>query len=80
MGAIAIVTGGGSGLGEACARKLADIGAEVWLLDLNISAAEAASECIRAAGGTAYAMQIDVSDPTAVEEASFASKLTPEHR
>jgi len=74
MGAIAIVTGGGSGLGEACARKLADIGSEVWLLDLNIKAAEAASERIRAAGGTAYAMQIDVSDPAAVEDASIRIK------
>lgn len=67
---IAVITGGGSGLGEACAARLADLGAEVWILDLNVGAAEAVAESIRASGGSAHSMQIDVSDPDAVEDAS----------
>ena len=70
MGEIAVVTGGGSGIGEACARKLANEGASTWILDLDISAAENVAEDIRASGGIARAMQIDVSDPEAVEEAA----------
>ncbi len=31
----AIITGGGSGLGEACARRLAGLGAQCVILDLN---------------------------------------------
>ena len=70
MGEIAVVTGGGSGIGEACARKLANEGTSTWILDLDISAAENVAEDIRASGGIAQAMQIDVSDPEAVEEAA----------
>lgn len=70
MGEIAVVTGGGSGLGEACARKLASGSSEVWLLDLNICAAEVVAESIRASGGAARSMQVDVSDADAVEDAS----------
>ncbi len=43
---------------------------ETWLLDLNISKAEAVAESIKASGGSAYAMQIDVSDADAVQDAS----------
>jgi NAD(P)-dependent dehydrogenase (short-subunit alcohol dehydrogenase family) len=64
----AIITGGGSGLGEACARKLATHGAEVWLLDQNVEAAEQVAESIQNQGGAARALQIDVSDPEAVDE------------
>lgn len=70
MGGIAVVTGGGSGLGAACARKLAAGGADVWLLDQNIEAAEAVAESIRALSGAARTLQIDVSDAEAVEAAS----------
>lgn len=70
MGEIAIVTGGGSGLGQACAARLAAFGSEVWILDLNFGAAEEVVESIRASGGSAHAMQIDVSDADAVEDAS----------
>lgn len=35
QGASAIVTGGASGIGEACARQLADLGARVVIADLN---------------------------------------------
>ena len=70
MSEIAVITGGGSGLGEACALKLAERGARVWILDVNINAAGNVAETIRATGGTADALKVDVSDAEAVAEAS----------
>jgi len=63
-GSIALVTGGGSGLGAATARHLAAQGAKVAVLDFNFEAAQAvAEEC----GGVA--VQADVSDETEVSAA-----------
>jgi NAD(P)-dependent dehydrogenase (short-subunit alcohol dehydrogenase family) len=39
-GCAVVVTGGASGLGEACARKLADAGAKVTIFDLNADSGE----------------------------------------
>ncbi|MCA0043164.1 SDR family NAD(P)-dependent oxidoreductase [Celeribacter litoreus] len=65
-GRVAVVTGAGSGLGFATAKRLAEQGARVAILDLSNDAAENAAAEI---GGTGYA--VDVSDPAAVE-ATFA--------
>lgn len=56
-GHVAIVTGGGSGLGEATARALAAKGAKVATVDLNIDGAQAVADDI---GG--MAIKCDVSD------------------
>ena len=64
-GAVAIVTGGASGIGLALGRALAGRGAEVLLADLDEEpAAEAAAE-IRAGGGCAAAARLDVRDAEA---------------
>ena len=63
---IALVTGGGSGLGAATARRLAKAGARVAVLDLSLEAAEAVAAEI---GGLGLAA--GVSDATSVE-AGFA--------
>jgi len=67
-GAIAIVTGGASGIGRALAKELAKRGCEVVLVDLQIElAGEVVSE-INASGGKAKAVEIDVTDFSAMEQ------------
>jgi len=63
---VAIVTGGASGIGLGIAERLARDGARVAVLDLNVDEAEAAASKIGAAGGTAIAVRVDVSDRDAV--------------
>jgi NAD(P)-dependent dehydrogenase (short-subunit alcohol dehydrogenase family) len=66
-GKVAIVTGGGSGIGRATARLLASEGAAVTVGDLRFAAAEEVVAAIGAAGGKARAQVVDVADPDAVE-------------
>jgi len=63
----AIITGGASGLGEACARRFADDGHHVWLLDRDTARAQEIAKDIAANGGKADVHTIDVSDPSAME-------------
>ena len=67
-GKIAIVTGGGSGIGRATALLLASEGAAITVADIGADAAHAAVAEIAAAGGNARVQVVDVSDPAAVEE------------
>lgn len=66
---VAIVTGGGSGLGRATARRLAEEGAKVAVLDLAAEAAESVASEIRDGGARAQAYTADVSNPASVEQA-----------
>jgi NAD(P)-dependent dehydrogenase (short-subunit alcohol dehydrogenase family) len=68
-GRVAIVTGAGSGLGRATARRLASEGAHVGCLDVALEAAESTAAEIRAAQQTARAYAVDVSDPTSIRSA-----------
>jgi NAD(P)-dependent dehydrogenase (short-subunit alcohol dehydrogenase family) len=63
----AIVTGAGTGIGEAVARTLAASGAPVLVADVHAASARAVAESIRAGGGRASAFEADVTDPEAVE-------------
>jgi NAD(P)-dependent dehydrogenase (short-subunit alcohol dehydrogenase family) len=63
-GKVALVTGGGSGIGEACARELARRGAKVVVADLNEPNAERVAREI----GNAAPCHTDVADPSSVEE------------
>lgn len=60
---VAIVTGAGGGIGQAYAEALAREGAAVVVADINTDGAEEVVCGIRAEGGTAIAVAVDVSDP-----------------
>jgi NAD(P)-dependent dehydrogenase (short-subunit alcohol dehydrogenase family) len=63
-GKVAIVTGGGSGIGEACATLLAERGAQVLVADRDLAGAERVAKEI---GEAALPYQVDVSDPAACQ-------------
>ncbi len=78
-GRVAIVTGGGRGLGRAYARRLADLGAKIAVCDLSLKSfeefeaerrdmtADSTVGEIEAAGGTAIGVELDVADRSAVD-------------
>jgi NAD(P)-dependent dehydrogenase (short-subunit alcohol dehydrogenase family) len=65
---VAIVTGAGSGIGEAIARQLAEQGAMVVAADLNEKAASQVAAAIERDGRTAVGIRQDVSDPVSVKK------------
>lgn len=73
QGRVAVVTGAGSGLGRATAKRLAGEGAAVACLDVRLEAAEETAGEITAADGRARAYRVDVSDPTSVRAAVAAA-------
>ena len=64
-GLVAIVTGAGSGIGQASAVRLAEEGAIVVCADINEGAAQATADSIKATGAEAVADAIDISDSDA---------------
>jgi 2-keto-3-deoxy-L-fuconate dehydrogenase len=72
---IALVTGAGSGIGQAIAQLFARQGAFVWVVDRDALAGGATAHTIRADGGQAELAELDVSDPAAVQ--ALAGRLPP---
>jgi cyclopentanol dehydrogenase len=60
-GKIAIVTGAGVGIGQAIAKRFAAEGAHVWVTDINSETADDTVREIKASGGAATALRVDVS-------------------
>lgn len=76
--ASALVTGGGSGLGAATVRALAEAGAAVVVADLASSPGEQVAAEVVAAGGRAQFVPTDVTDESAVQASvDAASALAP---
>lgn len=65
---VAIVTGGGSGIGEACVQKLAESGASIIVADVDEENGERVAESVNSKDGNATFIYADVSNPKSVEE------------
>jgi 3-hydroxybutyrate dehydrogenase len=65
-GKVALITGAASGLGKAIAELYAKNGAAVAIADINQQAADAAADEIKAAGGKAIGIAMDVTNEDAV--------------
>lgn len=63
---IAVVTGGGSGIGRAVTLRLASEGAEVHILELSREGAGETLDLVQKAGGTARVIEADVSDTESI--------------
>jgi NAD(P)-dependent dehydrogenase (short-subunit alcohol dehydrogenase family) len=68
-GKVALITGAGSGLGEAAARILAKQGAKVGVLGRTAKEVKEVADAINADKGEALALTADISDPKSVEKA-----------
>lgn len=64
----AVVTGGGSGIGQAIAKLFAKQGATIHIIDLSVEAAAITVTQISETGGTAFAHACDISNQSAVVE------------
>jgi len=68
-GKLALVTGGGTGLGRQFARTLAHAGAAVIIAGRRVEPLQETAAAIRDDGGTAHCVALDVTDTSAVESA-----------
>ncbi len=69
---IAVVTGGGQGIGREIVRTLAAAGADIAIADVNAATADDAAREVEGLGRRAVAIRTDVADPSSVESMAQA--------
>ncbi|HXA98837.1 MAG TPA: SDR family NAD(P)-dependent oxidoreductase [Candidatus Dormibacteraeota bacterium] len=62
---IAVITGGGSGIGRACALRFAAEGAKVCVADLDLAAGKETARRVAAGGAASLAVRVDTTDEAA---------------
>lgn len=77
-GLVCLITGAGSGIGQASARLFASEGAHVVVADLDDKGARATVSAVKKAGGQAWAEHVDVTD--AAETVAVANRVARRHR
>lgn len=65
-GRVALVTGAGGAIGDACAYKLFRCGADVGVADIDLDAAQGVAANVDSSGSKVHAMRVDVTDPESV--------------
>lgn len=73
-GKIALVTGGGQGIGKAICEVLAALGGTVIVSDLNLSSAEKVASELSSQGYDASAAEVDVADADSVKQMADAAR------
>ncbi|MDI1265257.1 MAG: SDR family oxidoreductase [bacterium] len=68
-GQVALVTGGGTGMGRATAIEMARCGARIAVLGRRIDPIQSTAKVIREAGGEAFAISADIREPDLIERA-----------
>lgn len=76
-GGVAVITGGGAGIGAGLARRAGALGMTVIVADVSTSRAQAVVASIRSAGGDAEAESLDVSQPAQID--AFAARVLQRH-
>jgi NAD(P)-dependent dehydrogenase (short-subunit alcohol dehydrogenase family) len=69
---VCVITGAGRGIGAATAKRMAEVGGRIAVLDLDPDSAEATAEELRGAGADARAYEVDVTDEEGVVAAAKA--------
>src|SRR5690349_12562332 len=77
-GALAVVTGAGSGFGRATTLALAERGAKVVAADIDLDSAERTAVLAKALGAEVVPYRVDVADAAAME--TFAAEVRAAHR
>lgn len=67
---VAMITGANKGIGRAIAEQLAELGMTVLIGARDLRRGEEAAAALRAAGGDAHAVTLDVTDPATIQEAA----------
>ncbi len=67
-GHLAVVTGGGSGIGRAITKGYAEAGAKVIAVDINLDNAAETARMVTEAGGEAWSFKLDVTDTKACRD------------